>query len=236
MSPGVICGFWDEAAGLAGLGWELGGSSGAVLLGDGKTSPATASIAEGGRGLTLRADGIEASAELDPGAGAARLGGAAENGGAEAASCAAEVKLGGRRLRCRGQLTNWSEDPAAGAEVLRHLALPAADGGLLIVIARAPAGAGSHAEESGSAWLLDSGGRAGAYPEAFLSTQYDGDERPTRAGLEVWSEDLDAPPVRAAGTALGDPAQRVGCVDAAFIRSSVEGTEGLGSYLIWRAA
>ena len=48
-----------------------------------------------------------------------------------------------------------------------------------------------------------------AYPEAFLSTQYDPSGRQTRAGLELWGGEEDAPPMRAAGTRLGaapDPA------------------------------
>lgn len=244
----AVCGFWDQASGSAGLGWSLGGSEGGVLLADGELSAANAELEvaqNGSASLRLEGDGGSAEAALSSGPAPAPLeaeaapDAAAMPGQPHASVCEASVNFGGQSSSCTGHLTTWSEDPLAGAGILRHLALPAADGALLVALAWAPEGVGTHAEETGAAWLLDAEGRAGAYPHAFLSTQYDDDGRQTRAGLELWSADAEAPPVRGAGTAAGaPPAASVpaspGHFSGAILRSSVEGHEGLGSYLIWR--
>ena len=230
---GVVCGFWDEAAKLAGLGWTLGGSSAGVLARGDEVAPATAEIAaDGDTTLVLEATDARVEAKLSPRPAAASLNG----DGTESASCAATVRIeaDGGAIECAGHLTRWGADPTSGAGVLRHLTLPAADGGLLVVLARGEAGASGHDAESSSAWLLDSGGGTSRYPDAFLSTQYDGDGRQTRAGLELWSGENDAPPMRAAGTLLGNAPDPAGGVTAALLRTSAEGTPGLGSYVIWR--
>jgi hypothetical protein len=136
-------------------------------------------------------------------------------------------------IECQGFVTRWATDPLAGAGVLRHLAMPAADGGVLVVLGRAETGAG-FAEEDSSALLLDSDGGATSFPDAWLSTQYDDGGRQTRAGLEMWNAEPDTPPMRAAGTLVGQVAQPEGGVTAAMLRTSAEGAPGLGSYLIWR--
>lgn len=232
-AAGLVCGFWDEATGLAGLGWKLGNAEGGLLMREGRATPAAASISAEDEALRLElaSEAGDARAELIPDPAVAKLDleRAAE---AESAPCAATVQVDGRSLRCRGHLTRWREDPLAGAGILRHLALPAAGGSLLIVLARADAGSGSHAEESGAAWLLGGEGGPGSYPHAYLSTQYDEDGHQTRAGLELWSAEADAPPIRAAGTTIGTGV--AGGVEAAILSTSTEGTEGMGSYLIWR--
>jgi len=233
-STGLVCGFWDEASGLAGLGWKLGDAEGGVLLRDERASTARAQLSSEGDAVALElateAGQVRVELTPDPPLASLELGRVADC--AESAPCSATVQLDGRALRCRGHLTRWSEDPLAGAEILRHLALPGADGSLLIVLARADAGAGSHAEEDGAAWLLGRAGGPGSYPHAYLSTQYDEDGHQTRAGLELWSADSDAPPIRAAGTTIG--AGVAGGVEAAILSTSAEGVKGIGSYLIWR--
>ena len=39
MSDGLVCGFWDEAAGLAGLGWKLGDSRAASCCETARSRP-----------------------------------------------------------------------------------------------------------------------------------------------------------------------------------------------------
>ena len=231
MSGGVVCGFWDQGAKLAGLGWTLGGSSAGLLARGDEVAPAAAEIAANGETtLVLQAAGSRVEANLRQRPGTASLNG----DGTESAPCSATVRTEDRTIECAGHLTRWGADPTDGAGVLRHLALQAADGGLLIVLARGEAGVESHDSESSAAWLLDSEGGASAYPEAFLSTQYDPSGRQTRAGLELWGGEEDAPPMRAAGTRLGAAPDPAGGVTAALLRTSAEGTPGLGSYLIWR--
>jgi hypothetical protein len=232
MTEGLVCGFWDEASRLAGLGWRLGGSAGGLAMRGGEVTAAATEIEErdGELGMVLTAGEERIEAELRP-----RHDGSPTADGDETAACAATVRVAGQRrvTRCDGYLTRWSGDPTEGAAVLRHMAMPTEGGGVLVALARAASG-GSFAEEHSSALVLDADGSAAAYPHAFVSTQYDGSARQTRAGLELWSRDPDAPPVRASGTLLGEVAESDG-VSAAILRTSVDGATGLGGYLIWRA-
>ena len=233
MSGGLVCGFWDEAARLAGLGWQLGEASGGVVMRGDTVTPTSAEIDGGDESvrLELKSGDERIEAELTP-----RHEGAPANGdGNETSPCGATVRVAGQRrvIECRGYLTRWAADPLHEAGLLRHLAMPVADGGVLVVLARAKAGEG-FAEEHSSALLLDAEGGASSYPHAFLSTQYDGEGRQTRAGLELWSSDEEAPPIRAAGTLLGEVAEGDG-VSAAILRTSAAGATGFGGYLIWRA-
>lgn len=235
MSDGLVCGFWDEAAGLAGLGWKLGDNRSGLVLRDGEVATAAAELSEGDTvRLTLEADGERVEAELTPKPGATTLAGTNGNG-IESARCAATVRVAGERrvIECQGHLTRWGTDPLAGAGVLRYLAIPAADDGVLVVLASGGPGAG-FAEESSSAWLLNAEGGATRYPDAWLSTQYDERGHQTRAGLELWSAEEETPPMRAAGTRLGDVPDPAAGVTAAILRTSAEGAPGLGAYLIWR--
>lgn len=233
MSGGAVCGFWDEASGLAGLGWTLGGSSAGLLAQGDAVAAASAEIeADEETTLVLEAADARVEAKLRPRPGAISLNG----DGTESGPCAASIRIepGGRTIECPGHVTRWGADPTDGAGVLRHLTVPAPDGALLVVLSRGDAGADSHGAEGSEAWLLDPEGGARHYPEAFLSTQYDPGGRQSRAGLELWGAEEEAPPMRAAGTRLGDAPGPAGGVTAALLRTSAEGSPGLGSYLIWR--
>ena len=116
--------------------------------------------------------------------------------------------------------------------LFRHLAIPAPDGGLIVATAAREPGHSDHAAERTAAWLIDADGRSTRFAETLLSTQYDADGRQTRVGLELWPSDSEAPAMRAAANALG--VAEVDGVSAAPMRSSAEGTPGLGAYLIWR--
>jgi hypothetical protein len=157
------------------------------------------------------------------------------NGGGTLAvtPCAAEVRRSGTEtVACRGQITRWSGDPLAGAATFRHLAIEAADGALLVAIARGEPGAEGHGEERASAWRIGEDGTESAFEEALISTQYSGAGRPTRVGLELWPGE-DGPPMRVACSILGSAEMRGGW--ASFLNARTDGAEGLGSYLLWRA-
>jgi hypothetical protein len=103
---------------------------------------------------------------------------------------------------------------------------------VLLVISIRPRGAAEPDEELAGAWMIG-GGEPSPFGEALLSTEYDALERPTRAGLELWPAEGDAPPTRAAGTRLGGVEEEQ--VASALLDASVEGFRGIGSYVIWRA-
>ena len=244
--PGaLVCGFADEATALAAVAWLLPGESGGLLVHEGDASVREAAI-EGGEGdleVRLKGDGVSCVATLTPRPGISTLAddGSGEAGaaaGLSAASCAARVRFGsngnGREIDCAGHLTRWSTDPLEGAGVLRHLTFPAPDGGLLVVAASRDPGADNHGDERVHAWRLDAEGQATSFGEALLSTQYDENGTQTRAGLELWPAEGEAPPMRAAGFVHEETAARLGRVSAALLHTSTEGIEGMGAYLLWR--
>jgi hypothetical protein len=234
----MVCGFWDEKTNLAGLAWDLGDGASGLLARGGEVESGAAEIDAPSAGAELSiVAGAGCQASLTPRAVELGLNGSdPAEGGASFAVCDAEVRVeGARPVRCLGHISRWRERPTEGAALLRHLAIPAPEGGVLLLQARRGPEPGDHASEVTSAWLVDRQGRSSAFPEALLSTQYDGSGRQVRAGLELWPDDPDAPAMRAAATLVGDAA-REGPVSATLMRSSAEGTEGLGSYLIWRAA
>jgi hypothetical protein len=228
----VVCGFSDPAAEIAGLAWSLDGAEGGLLLAAGEVHAAAARITsdDGATEMSLESPLVSCEAKLEPRA-------AADLPAAQAATAATTFELtrgsASGSGRCDGHLTRWESDPASGASVLRHLALPGRDGAVLLVIATRPEGGSELDDELTAAWLLHPEGEAVGFGETLLSTEYDGPGRPMRAGLELWPADPDGPPARAAGTRLGGLEEER--VAAALLASSLEGAAGLGSYLLWRA-
>jgi hypothetical protein len=240
-SQALVCGFADEASQVAGLAWALPGDSGGLIAREGATGGAEAQIEDAGESVKVALDAGELScdAELSPRAAVKTLtgpDGEQATSAPEAAICSAKVNVAGAgSIECSGYLVRWAASPTDGAELLRQLAIPAADGSLILLASlRAPNGDG-HALEATAAWLLDAEGGAAPFTEALLSTQYDGSGRQTRAGLELWPSDPDAPPMRAAGTVSEGQLTDGERVSAALLHTSAEGTEGLGGYVIWRA-
>lgn len=236
----LVCGFADPGGAVAGACWRLGGIEGGALLAGDAVSPARVEFADADpRRLRLAADGASCEAVLNPRPALVDLPGPeGEPSGVSAAICAAEVEFEfdgrSRSLSCPGHLTtSRQQDLLDGAESARHLAIPLGDEGLVVVLARRPAGAEGHGDEEVTGWRLEPEGGAAPFAESLLSTQYDRDGRQTRAGLELWpATDEDAHPMRAAGTSIG-VAEGDG-VAAALLRTSSEGREGVGDYLIWR--
>jgi hypothetical protein len=241
MSEALVCGFVDEATQVAGLAWTLSGESGGLIAREGATQSAEATVDADGDTVrvTLEAGELNCEAELAPRTAANAL--AAPGGEQATAICSANLELSGggpdRSIECGGYTVRWESSPTQGAGLLRQLAIPAADGNLIVLASRrdaAPEG-GGHDSEATAAWLLDTEGGATHFTEALLSTQYDDSGHQIRAGLELWPEDPDAPPMRAAGRVSDGQRTVDGHVSAALLHSSAEGTEGLGGYVIWRA-
>jgi hypothetical protein len=140
------------------------------------------------------------------------------------------------KLRCKGVTRSATGTIDSGSvSLLRSVAVPFEDGGLLAVAAARPARAEGHGEEGVTAFLRQEDGVATRAEEALLSTQYDRDGEHGRAGLELempTPEDQEAPPLRGAGTRVCGV--RAGAVSVAFFRWELEGRAGVGRYDISR--
>ncbi len=237
-SAALVCGFADPGGAVAGACWRLGGRHGGVLFAGDAVTGAEAEISDADGALRLKLSAAEADCEatLAPRPDAVSLEGPdGAPAGLAAAICTAQVEfeLAGRRrsLSCDGHLTTWEREP--DGEALRHLAVPLGADGLVLLVATRPPGAEGHSGEQVSAWRLDPEGGASPFAEALLSTQYTGEGRHTRAGLELWPVgNGETHPMRAAGVSVG--VAGVGGVAAAILRTSSEGRPGLGEYLIWQ--
>jgi hypothetical protein len=229
-----LCGFGDAASGLGGLAWDFG-EPGAVLLSEGEAEPATFALEEGGDAATLEISAGDATVEatLSPRTAEIPLG----DEGLTVVVCVADAsaKKGRQPVQCAGQISRWSGDPLEGAGTFRHLAVDAGEESLLVVEARGDPGA-DHGDERIAAWLIR-GEEDIAFEDAFISSQYDGEGDPTRFGIELWPEEADqssrAAATRVAASSLGGV--KVGGAWAGLFRSHTDGTEGIGSYLLWRA-
>jgi hypothetical protein len=238
---GLVIGFADPDAELAGTGWRIDASEGGLLLVDGDAHAADLELEEVGEELArARLVAAAASCELmlEPRLGTlalARADGSPPPGGAlSAALCSAHVEIGGERpvggRECAGYLSGWGLEPETTSA--RHLTAIDADGSLLLLAANRPAHASGHGEEDVAAWTVDAEGHVTAFGEALLSTQYDAHDAVTRAGLELWPPGDPAAPVRVTGTRLGG--SETGAIAATLMRFAVDGRPALGSYLIHR--
>ena len=126
-------------------------------------------------------------------------------------------------------------DPAEGAATFRHLAIEVPDRGTLVCTSRGEPDVAGHGAEQ-AAGRMD-GTAVISFEESLISTQYDGEGRPSRFGLELWPGEADpvnrAGATRTSGTLIagGSRAQ----VWAGFFRCHTDGAEGFGTYLLWRA-
>lgn len=119
----------------------------------------------------------------------------------------------------------------------RSIGIVFADGGLLALTSKLPAGGHEHGEEQIVAVLCDPDSAPLEFDEALLSTEYGEDGVQRRATLELWQHADDSHPLRGAGTLINSVAVKRDGLDAeiAFFRWSVEGREGLGHYEVARA-
>ena len=229
-----VCGFGDAAAGVGGLAWDFG-EPGALLLSDGEAQSATFALEEGGDAATLELTTGDATLEatMSPRTAELPLGDAE---GLTVLVCGAEASpKGSPPIQCPGQISRWGADPLEAAGTFRHLAIDAGDQALLVADSRGEPGA-DHGDERSTAWLIR-GEDESRFEDTFISTQYDGGGDPTRFGLELWPEEAErasrAAATRVAAASLGGAG--VGNVWAGLFRCHTDGTEGIGSYLLWRA-
>jgi hypothetical protein len=235
----AVWGFGEAETGVGGLAWDVG-EPGALLLSEGEIRAATFALEEGGDASTLQITAGDETLEatLIPQTAAITLGAETSRIGLNVIACAAEVRFAGeaQTSRCPGQISRWFGDPVEGAVTFRHLANNAGDDSLLVAEARGQLGARGHGDELSEAWLLH-GEDVTRFEDVFISTQYDGDGDPTRLGLELWPAEAErasrAAATRVAGSALGGV--KTGAAWAGLFRCHTDGSEGLGSYLLWRA-
>jgi hypothetical protein len=231
-----VCGFGDAESGVGGLAWDFG-EPGAVLLDEGKARPATFALEEGGDAATLEITAGDTSVEATLSPRTAEIALDGDLPGPTALICVADVlpKQGGQAVQCPGQISSWGGDPTQGAGTFRHLAVDAGDESLLLAMSRGDRGV-DHGDERTGAWQIR-GEEETRFEDAFISTQYDGGGDPTRFGLELWPEEVErasrAAATRVAASSLGGV--RVGGAWAGLFRCHTDGSESLGSYLLWRA-
>jgi hypothetical protein len=234
----VLCGFGDAEAGLGGLAWDVG-EPGALLLSEGEVRAATFALEEGGgaTALEIRTGDVTVEATLIPQTAAITLGGKTSRIALNVITCASEVRFAdeAQTSRCPGQISRWFGDPLEGAATFRHLAINAGHDSLLVAEAHGETGARGHGDELSEAWLLQ-GEDVTRFEDVFISTEYDGDGDPTRLGLELWPAEAErasrAAATRVAGSALGGV--KTGAAWAGLFRCNSHGSEGSGSYLLWR--
>lgn len=232
----LVCSFGDLASGLGGMAWHLGQAGGIELV-ENEVRAGSFALEEGGDAATLAISvGDEVlEAVLAPGIGPVPLE-PAEGMGAPllVTPSSAEVhpRGGGKTVECPGQISRWTTDPLESAGTFRHLTIAGPEGALVVAVAMGEQGAEGHGDERVSAWRVEADGQERHFEEALISTQYDGEGLPTRAGLELWPGE-DSPPTRIACSLLGGTA--AGGLWAGLFRCHTDGTEGLGSYLLRRA-
>ncbi len=112
------------------------------------------------------------------------------------------------------------------------------DGGVGVALTSVrQAGARGHDDDARWAALLDADGTVEVL-EPRLSTTYDSDGRQRRVGLELWVDEEDDFPRRAAGYVLCGSTLELGQLrlDCAFMRWTMGGAEGVGRYDVLRRA
>ena len=193
--------------------------------------------------VQMQLDGASLKLELAPLAAPLAIGG--EGSGAQELSVCrvlGELQAGGkaRPISCLGIRSEADSESAGDAPLTRSIAVAFSDGGLLALDAVRPQGAETHAEEQVVAAFASPEGRATAFAETLLSTQYDRDGRQVRATLELWPDQGTAPSPgrRAAGTIVCGTSLMLDerRLDLAIFRWSMDGTPGLGRYEVLSGA
>jgi hypothetical protein len=119
---------------------------------------------------------------------------------------------------------DWDE-----IERIRVLSARFDDGRLLGVVALRPAGANGHGEEVVAAGMVNDDGAVEPISETLLSVEYDGNDTPRRAGLEIYRGE-GSMPLRAAGEAIAaDTSADAGLQrQAVSLRMRLAGNGGVG--------
>jgi hypothetical protein len=198
----------------------------------------TASFDGGNVGFDLGFEALGAPVEIDPAEPLARVGGMRGYESLCLVRGTVRVPGGERTVSCLGQRSHaWGEPDWERLEATRTLAAWLDDGTGLSVATVRPAGARSHEDEIAWGAVLDPAGSL-HIDDPRLSTTYDADGRQRRAGLELWVDEADGHPRRAAGEVLCGSTLELGALrlDAAVFRWHSEGRSGVGRYDILRRA
>lgn len=202
----------------------------------------------GDLGFDLELDAVSAPAELDPSSDVAKLGGMT---GYEQLVFVKGTVRGGRgerQISCLGQRGHsWGAPDWDKLSVARTLGAWFEGGVGITLSAVRPAKAEHHADELVGCTLLvpgdeDHGPGIPAVPlvvqDPRLSTTYDGQERQIAAGLELYVNEDDAVPHRAAGEVVCGTTLDLGRLrlDSAFLVWRMEGRSGVGRYDVLRRA
>ena len=258
-SDAVTYAFADPATelyGIARLGFAEGAASGLAIVFRGgepvavSAEPGTLSAEtahpleswrvrfEGDLAFDLAFDALGPALELDEDAAAAQAGGMA---GFDHL-CRVTGQVGGASFEGLGQRgRSWGTPDWDRMALARSLSAWLDDAHAISAVSVRSAKAKSHADEAVAAFVFDADREddpVRAVAEPRISTAYDADGRQRRAGLELYVEDDDAFPRRAAGEVVAGTSLDLGRLrlDCAFFRWRMEGREGLGRYDVLRRA
>jgi hypothetical protein len=158
----------------------------------------------------------------------------AELDGATVHVCEVTGRIGGRKARCLGTVSETTRAPEwEELDALRALSAVFDEDNAFLALARRPRGAPGHGTEEVSAWLL-ADGRPVELGETRISTVYDGAGRQRSAGLEIWVPGEDYPE-RGSGTVVAGTSLALEGLEvhAAIFRWRMSDREGAGSYELW---
>jgi hypothetical protein len=211
-------------------GVNVSARSGATLLFEGSA----AQVRPGGPEVEPTRKGWQAelgedfSVKLEPVADPAELDGATVH------LCAVSGRIGGRKARCLGTVSETTRAPEwQELDALRALSAIFDEDNAFVALARRPRGAAGHDAEDVSAWLLAEGEPV-ELSDTRISTVYDGGGRRRSAGLELWVPGEDFPE-RGSGTVVAGTSLALEGLDvhAAIFRWRMNDREGAGSYELW---
>jgi hypothetical protein len=172
--------------------------------------------------------GEDFSVKLEPVADAADLHGVTTH------VCAVSGRIGGRKAKCLGTVSEMIDAPEwENLDALRTLSALFDRENAFLAVARRPRGSAGHDAEQVAAWLLSEGNSV-ELGETRISTVYDGDGRQRNAGLELWMPGEDYP-LRGSGSVVAGTSLALEGLDvhAAVFRWRMEDREGAGAYELW---
>jgi hypothetical protein len=216
--------------------FEVPGARTAVLAPLGRWTAAFADDAGAGFSLEFAAVGPPAAQGEDDEA--ARLGGMA--GYEQLCRVQGTIRVGGRdrEVRCAGQRGHaWGVPDWGRMEAARTVTAWLDDDSGFTLSAVRPAGADGHERDAVWGAVLGADG-ARSIADPRLTTAWDDDGHQRRAGLELWLDEADEAPRRAAGLVRCGSTLDLGRLrlDCAFFSWVADGRRGVGRYDVLRRA
>jgi hypothetical protein len=186
----------------------------------------------------LELEALSAPAVLPPGSAAAKTGGM--EGYEQLCRVRGTAVVDGveRRIDCLGQRGHsWGRPDWSRIVLARSLSAWLDDETAVSLTAVRGAKGRHHADEAVEAFVV-LGGTPVPVADPLISTTYDAEGRQRHAGLELWIDDEDGYPHRAAGQVVCGTTLDLGelRMDCAFFRWQMEGRAGVGRYDIVRKA